>query len=65
MRRHPIFSAPKAAKGSGLAAPTVTSCIETRKRLRLVREVKRTKRPRLYAYQPYIELLSEQTAGEA
>jgi hypothetical protein len=34
------------------------------KTLRLVREIKRTKRPRLYAYRPYIELLSERAAGE-
>lgn len=64
MRRQPIFSAPKAARESGLTAPTVTSCIEAMKKLRLVREIKRTKRPRLYAYQPYIELLSEQAAVE-
>ena len=65
MRRHPIFSAPKAAKETGLTAPTVTSCVEAMKKLRLVREIKRTKRPRLYAYQPYIELLSEQAATES
>ena len=65
MRRQPIFSTPKAAKGSGLTAPTVTSCIKEMRRLRMVREVKTTKRPRLYAYQPYIELLSERTAGKA
>ncbi len=64
MRRQPIFSAPRAAKDSGLTAPTVTSCIEAMKKLRLVREIKRTKRPRLYAYQPYIELLSEEATAE-
>lgn len=65
MRRQPVFSAPKAARGSGLTAPTVTSCIVAMKRLRMVRELKTSKRPRLYAYQPYIELLSERTAGKA
>ena len=35
------------------------------RKLRLLREIKKSKRPRLYAYQPYITLLSEQTADPA
>ena len=46
MRRQPVFSAPKAARGTGLSAPTVTSAVEAMKRLKMVREIKTGKRPR-------------------
>lgn len=61
LQRHPITAIGDAAKGLTLTVPTVTTAMMRLKSLGIVHEMTGKSRNRLFAYQPYIKLLSEGT----
>ncbi len=61
LQRHPITAIGDAAKGLTLTVPTVTTAMVRLKTLGIVQEMTGKSRNRLFAYQPYIKILSEGT----
>ena len=61
LQRQPITSIGEAAKGLTLTVPTVTTAMMRLKTLGIVHEVTGKNRNRLFAYQPYIQIISEGT----
>jgi Fic family protein len=61
LQAHPIISIPKLAAALELTAPTVTASITHLQKLGIVRELTGYRRNRLFAYEPYIKILSEGT----
>ena len=61
LQRHPITSIGEAAKGLTLTVPTVTTAVMRLKTLGIVHEMTGKSRNRLFAYQPYIKIISEGT----
>lgn len=59
MQTSPYLTAPAARDRSGLALPTVNAALEQLVSLGLVTEVTGKKRGRVFAYQPYLTLLSD------
>jgi Fic family protein len=57
----PILSSVSAAKEIGISFPTVTAAVAHLQRLGLFQEITGKRRKRLFAYQPYLEILSEGT----
>lgn len=64
LMRQPILSVGQAAEHTQLSAPTVNSAFEKLRGLGLVRELTGKQRNRLFAYQPYLALLSD-SAGQS
>lgn len=61
LQKKPITGIREMEKGLGLTYPTVTSALDRMKKQRIVKELTGFKRNRVFAYAPYIELLSEGT----
>ncbi|MBI3951193.1 MAG: Fic family protein [Acidobacteria bacterium] len=61
LQAHPIVSIPKLATALGLTVPTVTASITHLQKLGIIRELTGYRRNRLFAYEPYIKILSEGT----
>jgi Fic family protein len=61
LQRKPVTGIREMAKDLGLTYPTVASTLDRMKKLRLVKELTGYKRNRVFAYAPYVELLSEGT----
>ena len=61
LQRKPITGIREMAKDLGLTYPTVASTLDRMKKLRIVKELTGYKRNRVFAYAPYVELLSEGT----
>ena len=61
LQRHPITSIGEAAKGLTLTVPTVTTAVMRLKTLGIVHEMTGKSRNRIFAYQPYIKIISEGT----
>lgn len=61
MQRRPIAGIREIEKGLGLTYPTVAAALDKMKARRIVKELTGFKRNRVFAYAPYIELLSEGT----
>ncbi|MCV0427044.1 MAG: Fic family protein [Roseibium sp.] len=59
MRTHPFLTATKAAEQCGLTMPTVNAALRQLQRLGLVEEITGRKRDRVFAYQAYLDILSE------
>jgi len=59
LMRHPITSVAQAAQRTQLSAPTVGKAIDNLVKLGLVRELTGKRRNRLFAYDPYLALLSD------
>ncbi len=59
--RRPITGIREMAKDLDLTYPTVASALDRMKKLRIVEELTGYKRNRVFAYAPYVELLSEGT----
>jgi len=62
LKRSAILSIGKAAGRSGLTEPTVASAFSLLSDLGIVREITGKQRGRLFAYQPYLDLLAMGTA---
>ena len=63
LMRSPILSITQAATRTQLSAPTVTTALDNLANLGLVKELTGKQRNRLFAYQPYLTLLSD-NAGQ-
>jgi Fic family protein len=61
MQRTPILSVKRAATQSALSIPAATSALLRLAELGIVREITGRKRDRLFAYEAYLQLLSEGT----
>lgn len=61
LQRTPVASIAKLANASGLSIPTVTAALNDLQRLQLAREITGGKYGRIYAYHPYLQLLTEGT----
>jgi Fic family protein len=61
MRERPLGTIAKLMKATGLPVPTVTRALEALQKLRIVRETTGRRRGRVYAYDTYLEVLSEGT----
>ena len=61
MQRHPYVTAGFIAGASGLTLPTVSAALSVLQRLAVVEEVTGRKRGRVFAYQKYLDVLSEGT----
>jgi Fic family protein len=61
LQRRPITGIREMAKELGLTYPTVASALDRMKKLRIVNELTGYRRNRVFAYAPYVELLSEGT----
>ena len=61
LQGHPICSIGQAAKELDLTVPTVTTAMTHLKELSVVQEMTGKSRNRLFAYQPYMKILSEGT----
>lgn len=61
LQAHPITSIPKLAAALNLTVPTVTASMANLERLGVVRELTGYRRNRVFAYEPYIRILSEGT----
>jgi len=61
LKRKPITGIREMAKDLGLTYPTVASTLDRMKKLRIVKELTGYKRNRVFAYAPYVEMLSEGT----
>lgn len=59
MRKQPIFSVAQAMRDLELTAPTVAATLGRLEMLGMVRETTGRKRDRIYAYAPYLAILSE------
>lgn len=61
LQRGPILSVPRAVELTGLSAPTAGTALARLADLGLVREITGRQRGRLFAYQPYLDILAEGT----
>jgi DNA-binding MarR family transcriptional regulator len=61
LQRKPITGVGEMEKDLGLTYPTVAGALDRMKKLRIVKEPTGFKRNRVFAYAPYVELLSEGT----
>jgi Fic family protein len=61
LQRKPITGVGEIEKDLGLTYPTVAGALDRMKKLRIVKELTGFKRNRVFAYAPYVELLSEGT----
>lgn len=61
LQKKPITSVQELAKELKLTYPTVASALDRMKQLHIVKELTGYKRNRVFAYAPYVELLSEGT----
>lgn len=61
--RHPITSINQAATRAQLSAPTVGKALDHLTAMGLVRELTGKQRNRLFAYGPYLALLSDSAGG--
>lgn len=59
--RHPVTNIARTAKASGLVPNTVAACMKKLESLGLVREITGKRRNRVFAYMPYLEVLSQGT----
>ena len=63
MRMQPYLTATVVAKATGLSMPTVNTALAHLQSLGLVREVTGRKRGRVFAYQGYLNILSDGATG--
>jgi Fic family protein len=61
MQRNPIVSIPAAAERIGISAPTVAKLLEHMHELGMLREITGKQRHRLFVYEAYLAILSEDT----
>jgi Fic family protein len=61
LQKKPITGIREMEKALGLTYPTVAGALDSMKSLRIVKELTGFKRNRVFAYAPYVELLSEGT----
>ncbi len=61
LQKKPITGIREMEKDLGLSYPTVAGALDRMKKLRIVKELTGFKRNRVFAYAPYVELLSEGT----
>jgi Fic family protein len=61
LQRKPISGIRDIEKGLKLTYPTVASALDRMKKLHIVKELTGFKRNRVFAYEPYVALLSEGT----
>lgn len=61
MQRHPLMSIGRGAERTGLSQPTVSASLQRMTDLGMVREITGRQRDRLFAYDPYLQLLAEGT----
>jgi Fic family protein len=61
LQKKPITGIREMEKNLGLTYPTVAGALDRMKKLRIVNELTGFKRNRVFAYAPYVELLSEGT----
>lgn len=61
LQKKPITGIREMEKDLGLTYPTVAGALDRMKKLRIVKELTGFKRNRVFAYAPYVELLSEGT----
>lgn len=61
LQRKPITGIREMAKDLGLTYPTVASAMDRMSKLGIVRELTGYARNRVFAYSPYVDLLSEGT----
>jgi hypothetical protein len=61
MQRNPIVSIPAAAERIGISAPTVAKSREHMHKLGMLREITGKHRHRLFVYEAYLAILSEDT----
>ena len=61
MQRNPIISIPAAAERIGISAPTVAKSLEHMHKLGMLREITGKQRHRLFVYEAYLAILSEDT----
>jgi DNA-binding IclR family transcriptional regulator len=59
LQRRPISSVAHLQRAAGSTYPTVAKALESMKQLGIVRELTGKRRNRLFAYAPYVALLSE------
>lgn len=61
LQETPIIGIPNAAERLMMSRPAVRTAVSTMEQLGIVREITGRQRNRLYAYQPYLDILSEGT----
>jgi Fic family protein len=61
MKRRPIFSIPDAVKELSLSQPTVSTSLDNLTKLGLVNELTQKSRNRVFAYAPFVAMLSDGT----
>jgi Fic family protein len=61
LQKRPITGIREMEKDLGVTYPTVAGALDRMKKLRIVKELTGFKRNRVFAYAPYVELLSEGT----
>lgn len=61
LQKKPITGIREMEKDLGLTYPTIAGALDRMKKLRIVKELTGFKRNRVFAYAPYVELLSEGT----
>lgn len=61
MQRNPIVSIPAAAERIGISAPTVAKSLEHMHKIGMLREITGRQRHRLFVYEAYLAILSEDT----
>ena len=61
LQKRPLLNIARAADVTGLSQPTVSASLQRMIDLGVVREVTGRRRDRLFAYGPYVDLLSEGT----
>ena len=65
MQTRPFLTTATAVERTRLTAPTVNSCLDILRRMGVVKEITGRKRDRVYAYQAYVDLLSDGAAPPA
>ncbi len=59
--RNPVTNIARTAETSGLVPNTVAACMKELESLGLVREITGKRRNRVFAYMPYLDVLSQGT----
>jgi Fic family protein len=65
LQKHPLITIKKAAAVTGLSEPTVAACIEALIGLGWIKETTGRQRHRIFAYVPYLDLLTQGTEPAA
>jgi DNA-binding Lrp family transcriptional regulator len=61
LQRNPIVSIPATAERIGISAPTVAKSLDHMHKLGMLREITGRQRHRLFVYDAYLAILSEDT----